>query len=165
MTGRCQSAVKDLDLLQDIQAHVFQEAVPAFSAGYFCDLEMSLYFFIPSLTYLSFRGSDNISIRRAWLCLSKKLQDQGWNYIVTFSQISHMYRHAQMTSDINNDMCVDSNISQRYVCLIYLGQADISWLPGYQRTIMRICLVYIAWWREGRGQMGIMSDTTTWWLA
>lgn len=55
-TGRCQSAVcntgnsdgmKDLDLVQDIHAHIFQEAVPAFSAGYFCDLEMSLYFFIP----------------------------------------------------------------------------------------------------------------------
>lgn len=55
-TGRCQSAVrniansdgmKDLDLLQDIHAHIFQEAVPAFSAGYFCNLEMSLYFFIP----------------------------------------------------------------------------------------------------------------------
>lgn len=88
MTGRRQSAVcnsgnsdgvKDLDLLQDIQAHVFQEAVPAFSAGYFCNLEMSLYFFIPSLTYLSFRGSDNISITRAWVYLSKKLQDHGEN--------------------------------------------------------------------------------------
>lgn len=60
------------------------------------------------------------------------------------NQISHMYRHAEMTSYIDNDMYVHSNISQRYVCLIYLGQADISWLPSYQRTIMRICLVYIA---------------------
>lgn len=86
MTGRCQSAVhnsgnsdgvKDLDLLQDIQAHVFQEDVPVFSAGYFCDLEMPLYFFILSLTYLSFTGSDNISITRAWVYLSKKLQDHG----------------------------------------------------------------------------------------
>lgn len=42
MTGRRQSAVcnsgnsdgvKDLDLIQDIQAHVFQEAVPAFQLG------------------------------------------------------------------------------------------------------------------------------------
>jgi len=47
-TERCQSAVcntgnsdgvKDLDLVQDIHAHIFQEALPAFSAGYFCDLE------------------------------------------------------------------------------------------------------------------------------
>lgn len=50
--------MKDLDLLRDIQAHIFQDAVPAFSAGYFYDLEMSFYFFIPLLTYLSFRGSD-----------------------------------------------------------------------------------------------------------
>lgn len=69
--------MKDLDLLRDIQAHIFQEAVPAFSAGYFCDLEMSLYFFIPPLTYLSFSGSDNISITRASVYLSKKLQDHG----------------------------------------------------------------------------------------
>lgn len=31
------------------------------------------------------------------------------------NQISHMYRHAEMTSYIDNDMYVDSNISQRYV--------------------------------------------------
>lgn len=50
------------------------------------------------------------------------------------SQISHMYRHAQMASYIDNNMYVDPNISQRYVCLIYLGQADISWLPSYQEN-------------------------------
>lgn len=55
-TGRCQfvicntgnsDGVNDLDLVQNIRAHSFQEAVPAFSAGYFCDLEMSLFSFIP----------------------------------------------------------------------------------------------------------------------
>lgn len=55
-TRRCQFAicntgnsdgVNDLDPVQNIRAHIFQEAVPAFSAGYFCDFEMSLFFFIP----------------------------------------------------------------------------------------------------------------------
>lgn len=54
-TGRCKSAVcntgnsdgvKDLDLIQDTHTHIFQEAVPAFSAGFCCNLEMSLDFFI-----------------------------------------------------------------------------------------------------------------------
>lgn len=73
-TGRCQPAacntgnsdgVKDLHPLQDFHVHIFPEAVPAFPAESFCDLEMSLYFFISQLTYLSLGCSDSISIMRA----------------------------------------------------------------------------------------------------
>lgn len=83
--------------------------------------------------------------------------------VVTFSGISHMYRRAQIFPYISNYTYVDINIYYKdmYSFFIYLGQADISWLPSYQRTIMRICLVHIAWRRNGRGQLGIMLDTTT----
>lgn len=57
--------MKDLQPLQDFHVHIFLEAVPAFPAESFCDLEMSLYFFIPQLTYLSLGCSDSISVIRA----------------------------------------------------------------------------------------------------
>lgn len=96
-TGRCQPAAcntgnsdgeKDLNPLQDFHVHIFPEAVPAFPAESFCDLEMSLYFFTPQLTYLSLGCSDSISVTRVWVCLNKKLQDHRWKCTL----LSHLDR-------------------------------------------------------------------------